>query len=427
MRFTIFLSFIILAACGDDGAPISVPLQPSNVLFVIVDDMGTDATPGYPIGTTKPNTPNLESLADEGITYTNAWASPTCTPTRASMLTGSHGFETQVLEVGDFISPSEVIIHQWVNQQLGGKYAQALIGKWHLGSNSSHPNAMGVDYYAGVISGSVPDYYNWRFNDNGSNSMIQDYTTSKFTDLAIDWIDQQDQPWFLWLAYNAPHTPFHLPPDNLHYQGSLPTDSASIAGNPTPYYHAMIEAVDTELGRLLASMDEAERNNTLVIFIGDNGTSREVAQGFNSARCKGTMYQGGVNVPLIVSGAGVSRKNQTEESLISATDVFATLAEAMGSTVNIPSDSRSFYSTLTQSGSGSREYSFVDYGYMGAYAIRNQTHKYIVFDDGTEALYDLSENPLENPNLLNPNQQPISADNAQQLSLLKAAADSIRP
>jgi arylsulfatase A-like enzyme len=417
----------MICSCSKEDTPaISIP-QPKNVLFVIVDDMGTDATPGYPIGTTKPNTPTLQSLADEGITYTNVWATPTCTPTRAAMLTGHHGFDTQVLDVGDYISPSEVIIHKYISNQLGGSYSQALIGKWHLGSNTSHPNAMGVDYYAGVISGSVPDYYNWRFNDNGSNSMIQDYTTSKFTDLAIDWIDLQDQPWFLWLAYNAPHTPFHLPPDSLHYQGSLPTDSASIAGNPTPYYHAMIEAVDTELGRLLSSMDAAERDNTLIIFIGDNGTSREGVQGFVAARSKGTLYQGGVTVPLIVSGAGVSRKNQTEASLISATDVFATLAEAMGETSGIPEDSHSFYSTFTSAGSGKRNYSFVDYSTMGAFAIRNATHKYILFDDGTEALYDLSINPLENPNLLNPNQQPISAENAAQLTALKNAADSIQP
>ncbi len=68
---------------------------------------------------------------------------------------------------------------------MGGSYSQALIGKWHLGNNTSHPNVMGVDYFAGVLSGSVDDYYNWRLNDNGINSISQEYITSKFTDLAI--------------------------------------------------------------------------------------------------------------------------------------------------------------------------------------------------------------------------------------------------
>ncbi len=106
-----FFMLMALESCSDDSPAISIPLQPKNVLFVIVDDMGTDATPGDSIGTTKPHTPTLESLADEGITYTNVWATPTCTPTRAAMLTGHHGFDTEVLEVGDYISSSEVIIH----------------------------------------------------------------------------------------------------------------------------------------------------------------------------------------------------------------------------------------------------------------------------------------------------------------------------
>jgi len=116
------------------------------------------------------------------------------------------------------------------------------------------------------------------------------------------------------LAYNAPHTPFHLPPNNLHSQGVLPTDEASINANPLPYYMSMVEAMDSEIGRLLSSLSEEEKDNTVIIFIGDNGTPQQVAQEYNPIRVKSTLYQGGINVPMIISGKDVS--SQTSKSTI---------------------------------------------------------------------------------------------------------------
>ena len=160
---------------------------------------------------------------------------------------------------------------------------------------------MGVDYFAGLLGGGVQSYTNWDLNENGVTTTSTAYTTTKFTDLAIDWVSAQSQPWFLWLAYNAPHTPFHLPPTNLHNQGDLPADDASIEANPLPYYQAMIEAMDSEMGRLLSTMTQEDRDNTLIIFVGDNGTPSEVVQEYNSNRAKGSIYQGGVNVPMVIS------------------------------------------------------------------------------------------------------------------------------
>ncbi len=413
-RIFFALSFCLLClfSCKkDNGNGGEIPgLTKPNILLIIADDLGLDATPGYDLGTIKPNMPNLQKLMDEGLRFNNLWANSTCTPTRSSILTGKYGFRTGVTQVGDVLSTTETSLHSYLATQ-ASDYNSAVIGKWHLGDNRSHPNSMGVSHYAGVLSGGVNSYTNWNLTENGVNSNSTEYVTSKISDLAIDWLGQQEEPWFLWLAYNAPHTPFHLPPSHLHNQGSLADDQATIDANPLPYYMAAIEAMDTEMGRVLSSLSEEELANTIILFIGDNGTPGQVAQDYNTNRVKGTVYQGGVNVPLIVSGKGVSRINQTEEALINTTDLFATIAAIAGVENADQNDSQSFKELLTNASSDSRDYVYAEQGNdLGGsnYTIRNATHKYIQFDNGSEALYNLQQNPLEIPNLLNVNQLPLS-------------------
>ena len=381
-----------------------------NIMLIIADDMGLDATPGYAIGNIKPNMPTLQAMIDSGIRFNNLWSNPTCTPTRGTILTGNYGLRTNVLQVGDIMPTTQTSLQRSLDNINSG-YNHAVIGKWHLSNNdATHPTNMGVNYYAGLLSGGVQSYSNWNFTENGQTITSSDYTTTKFTNLAIDWIDQQTQPWFLWLAYNAPHSPFHLPPSNLHYQGNLPSDQASIDANPLPYYLAMIEAMDTEMGRLISSMTATERDNTVFIFIGDNGTPNQVAQDYNSSRVKGTVYQGGVNVPMIVSGKDVTRVNAIENALINTTDFFATILELAGETTPQINDSRSFKDLLTSTNIETRDYIYTEIGSQGSsnYTIRNATHKYISFANGNEALYNLSIDPLEGSNLLNTNQLPLT-------------------
>ena len=417
----IALISLLFFACGNDDTVTSTePETPTeatsdkpNILLIIADDMGLDATPGFDIGTIKPNMPNLESMINSGVRFTNLWSNPTCTPTRSSILTGKYGFRTNVLNVGDVLSTSETSLQQFLTAN-SPDYSNAVIGKWHLSSSASHPTAMGIDYYAGLLSGGVQSYWNWNLTENQQTANSTEYTTTKFTDLAIDWVSNQTDPWFLWLAYNAPHTPFHLPPNELHSQGSLPSDQASIDANPLPYYMAMLEAMDSEIGRLLNSMSTEERENTVVIFIGDNGTPNAVVQEYISQRAKGTVYQGGVNVPMIVSGKNVGRFNTVEDALVNTTDLFATIADIAGTGTTEINDSKSFKELLTTASAETREYTYTEISRDNGsdYTIRNATHKYILFADGDEAFYDLSENSFENTNLLNANQLPLSAANS---------------
>ena len=381
-----------------------------NILLIIADDMGLDATPGYELGSVKPHMPHLQDMIDSGIRFNNVWANPTCTPTRSSILTGKYGFRTNVLKVGDVLDSSEVSIQQLLTNRATG-YSHAIIGKWHL-SRKTYPTAFGIGYYAGFLTGSVRSYWSWNFWESEERTTSTTYTTTKFTDLAIDWVASQTSPWFLWLAYNAPHSPFHLAPEALHYQGELPADEASIAANPTPYYMSMLEAMDTEIGRLLNSFPREVRDNTLIVFIGDNGSPKLIAQEYNIRRVKGTVYNGGINVPMIVSGKSVSRTNATENALLNSTDLFATIADISGAGITAINDSKSFKELLEHENIVVRNYIYSEAGYASEnpeYTIRNTTHKYIRFEDGSEALFNLSTDEFERSNLLRDENLPLSS------------------
>lgn len=397
-----------------------------NILLIIADDLGVDAAPGYNVGTTKPHMPNLQALAASGITFENVWAYPTCSPTRASILTGRYGYRTGILSPRDAnISTSEKSIQKYLDENTAQAYSHAVIGKWHLSGNPGNPQQMGVGHYAGFLEGQLATYDEWTLTENGQQSNYEGYCTTKFTDMAIDWINQQDKSWFCWLAYTAPHTPFHLPADSLHSQGSLPTDQASIDANPTPYFMAMTESIDSEIGRLLKNIPTDELENTIIIFVGDNGTASQVIQApYLGTQAKGTLYQGGVHVPMIVSGKGVTRINERDDNLISTTDFFATIAEIAGVSLPAYEDSYSFNSLFTTNTTGSRTYNYSEGSTNDAgYTIRNQQYKLIQFDSGARKFYDLVADPYEQAEL-----DLTALTNRQKLALklLYTEANNIR-
>ena len=373
-----------------------------NILFIIADDLGKDAINGFSEGIIKPNTTNIDVIRNNGISFSNFWSNPTCTPTRASIITGKYGYRTGLKSVGDELSISETTLQEYINTQTNNKYASAIVGKWHLSGNNTtiNPEKFGIDYYAGLIRGAVDDYYQWQLSEDGSISQNTEYITEVFTNLSIDWINQQSKPWFMWLAYNAPHTPFHVPPSNMHSQGNLPPYTNRL--DPVPYYIAAIEAMDFQIGRLLENISEDERNNTIMIFIGDNGTPNQVAQSpYSSSTVKNTLYQGGINVPMFISGNSISRSG-TDNNLITSTDLFATIAEITGISTNEIHDSKSFKSLFTES-KNIREYQYSELvnGADDEWTISNGTYKLIANSVGKEEMYNLVNDPYENSNLLN--------------------------
>jgi len=382
-------------ACEEPVAP--------NILLVIADDLGLDASNQYNIAPDFPLTPELDALAQRGLVFDNAWSYPSCSPTRASILTGKYAFRTGVMSVGDVLSTTETSLQNYINQHLPGKYEDAVIGKWHLAPNDNldHPADLGISHFAGILSVSG-DYEDWTLTINGQQTRESEYVTTRLTDLAIDWVDQQVNPWFLWLAFTAPHLPFHLPPADLHHQ-TLSGTEEDINNNPLPYYLAAIEALDTELGRLLDSLSEETRNNTIVIFIGDNGTPAQVVQApYNRRKVKGTLYQGGINVPLFVSGPGVSRSGDRETALVNTTDIFSTIASLAGVNVSEVNDSTSFAGLLKGEPEGERAFQYAERIMDDSYewTLSDGDFKLLESEAGDLELYQLTSDPYETEDLI---------------------------
>ena len=376
-----------------------------NILLIIADDLGVDPLNGFHDANLQAVTPTLDSLRAAGITFINGTASPVCTPTRAAIMSGQYGVKNGVLGVPGNLDNSDQTVFKGLAAQTGAAYADALIGKWHLTQplRTDDPAQYGVSSYDGFLRGGVNDYFAWSRVQDGSATLSNEYVTTALTNAAIDWIGEQTQPWFLWLAHAAPHSPFHVPPADLY--------SINATGTDTRMYIAMIEALDTEMGRMFGAMDENTRENTLVIFVGDNGTPRNVLQDYPNGRGKGTMYQGGVRVPFIVAGKGVTRPGAREEALVHVTDIHATILEAAGTPTECEGacaqvqgnlfNSLSFYHLLSDETEAkpTRDYNYIEVNNGGdnnsGWSIRNDRYKLITFNSGAQEFYDLQIDSFE--------------------------------
>lgn len=381
-----------------------------NVLLIIADDMGLDASKCYDVGNQQASMPNIEAMCAQGLVFMSAYAMPTCSPTRATIMSGQYGFRTGVgapiaSDGSDDLDPDTPTLFDALR---GEGYASNVLGKWHISGRDlgfEMPTEMGVSNYFGLYNGGIQDYFNWPAIENGQEVMVEGYSTTVLTDKAIDWINGQDQPWFLWLAYNAPHSPFHLPPNNLHSSDDLPADEESVNANPLPYYNAMLEALDTEIGRLLASMSDDERANTYIMFIGDNGTPNQVIGDlYGTHQAKGTLYNSATNVPFVITGPGVLQGRT--DAFVNTTDFYSTITAIAGASASSP-DSIDF-SPVLSGGEGARTFINVDHftnretrgGGQYGWAWRETDYKLIAPKGEELQLYSLIDDPLEQNNLL---------------------------
>ncbi|MEM6319508.1 MAG: sulfatase-like hydrolase/transferase [Bacteroidota bacterium] len=368
-----------------------------NILLIIADDLGIDYATGYQNNAVKPNTPTLDSLSRVGLTFDNVWSYPTCTPTRAAMMSGKYGVKTGVLSPPGNLDLEHTSIFKAIEAQTNNAYADAVIGKWHISSGPidiTHPLQHGADYFDGVMRGELDDYYSWERVKDGATTTETTYATTALTNSAVDWVNAQTQPWLLWLAHPAPHVPFHVPPTGLFTTTSTNSNQQQ--------YVAAIEAMDSEIGRLLSSMSPEVLANTVVIYVGDNGTPGRVIQSYSDDRGKGTLYQGGVHVPLIVAGKGVERKNEREEALVGIVDIYATILELAGATLGGGIyNSFSFQHLLTNVAGAKRSYNYTEGQNASSegWTIRNDQYKLIQYDNGTQEFYDLLADPLETNDL----------------------------
>lgn len=398
---------------------------PANILLIIADDVGIDMSRCYALGNGGPDLPHLEALCTTGLVFDNAYSAPVCSPTRATIITGQYGFRTGIGAAlpprgGNGLAADGSSLFDVLGRT---PYSAAVIGKWHLAGSDQgfdHPRQLGVKHYFGIFSGAVRDYFDWDAIDNGKPVKVSGYATTVLTDRAIAWIGAQKQPWFLWLAYNAPHAPFHMPPEGLHRTGDLPTDAASIRARPRPHYEAALQALDSEIGRLLSTLPAEVRRNTWVIFIGDNGTPGPIARDtFGPRRAKGSIFEGGTHVPLVVAGPGV--KPGRAPDLVNTTDLYATIAALAGARVSTP-DSVDLTPVL-KGGASTRSHAYVEhFSAQGArgpdvlgWAIRDARYKLVVPEQAEPMLFDLQLDPLERTDLLAGSASGASQQKAHEL------------
>jgi arylsulfatase A-like enzyme len=389
-------------------------VSPRNILLILADDVGTDALSLWNTNTgtnvTFPPTPNINALAHQGVIFRNAYAYPSCSPTRCAILTGRYGFRTgiggAISDPGDpYLSPRDFTIAKALsaNPQLGIR--QAHVGKWHLSTNAIDPNFIGGwSHYSGFLAGERSTYYEWEKTVDGVTTLTTNYATSDNATDAINWINAQGtNRWFLWFAPKAAHAPFERPPDNLHTYTATTNDPLR--------YKAMIQALDTELGRVFTNLNLAE---TMVVFLGDNGTPTEVVQSpYDSTHCKGTLFEGGVRVPMFIAGAGVVGTNRETTAIVHAVDLFATMLEMMGVNLattlptNLVFDSRSFAAVIRNEVWNPSEPMILMENFGGVIppllegvAVRGARYKLIKLDSGVQRFYDLQNDPFETNNLL---------------------------
>ncbi len=330
-----------------------------NVLLVIMDDIANEYIDCYDEGPEvyQPPTPNIDWLASRGTKFTNCYANPVCSPTRAMLLTGRHSFRTGIgsfIFLGDNRSSarnlklSEITLPELL-RDLG--YFSAMIGKWHLGREHwpFAPNLHGFDVIAGS-QGNIQDYSSWNRSVAVPWTAVENtettYSTSKVVDDSLAVIAASPGPWFVVASTHAVHNPFHFAPADLH--------DFPLEGDKFVKYQSMIQAMDTEFGRLLAAVD---LNDTVVILVGDNGSPARVS--FPIDQGKKSMYEGGINVPMIMAGRGIP-EGVTTDALVNTTDVYATILDLVN-LVSKAEDSRSLIPVLQNPDQPFRDYVYSEW------------------------------------------------------------------
>ena len=405
-------------------APVHSVAQ-DNTLVLLSDDLGVDIVTCYLEGPAVAPTPNIDSLAREGVLFRNAWANPVCSPTRAHLQTGRHGFRTGVGMIvtknGWALQLSETTLPEALGLYAPRPVADAYFGKWHLGNSSvggtAAPNAAGWSHFAGTENNlnKPQTYFDWTHVENGLSTRTTEYATSRTVDDFLRWRETAPEPWVAVVAFHAPHDPFHAPPSHLH---SFNLPNIDPRTRPRLFYRAMVEALDTEIGRLLAGMG-TQRANTNVIFMADNGTPGSASVSpFIPSHAKLSPYEGGVNVPLIISGPIVKKRGREVDSLVHSTDIFSTVLDLAGVDQDVLHSNEAidglslvpYLKDPKQASIRSRVFSelFVPNGTRHSKetrVLRNKRYKLIrsgLQEPFAFELYDLSLDPFETNNLVRP-------------------------
>lgn len=415
---------MILAPLSVSAAAAGETATRPNVLVIMADDLGYADFGAF--GGAEVRTPHLDALAAAGMRCTNGYVSaPYCSPSRAGFLTGryqtrfGHEFNPHVGEEGKLGLPLE---QRTIADHLRtAGYATGLIGKWHQGYTPAfHPQARGFDDYFGFLvgahnyllqKGAVP-----KFGPAQSLNLIyrgkevqkpEGYTTDLFTDEALAFIDRHAaKPWFLYLAYNAVHTPLEIAEK---FRDRIP---ATVVDPARRGYLSLLLGLDDAVGRINAHLRQTGRDrNTLIFFLSDNGGSgRKPFFAYNTGRNfplrgdKGQTLEGGIRVPFVVTWPGRIPAGQSFAAPVIALDILPTALAAAGAQLPGGGDGVDLLPYLT-GGTKSAPHAALFWRFGPQRAVRRGDWKLVDWRD-LEAktnsgwqLYDVVKDPGESNNL----------------------------
>lgn len=453
-----FFAFVALQF-SHKGISQSVQKKSPNIIVILADDLGWTDLGCF--GSDLHETPNIDRLAREGMKFTAFYAaSPVCTPTRASILTGKYParlhmtthYEGSVdywrnnsATPPDSLHPmkearslgnlpqGEVTIAEALKQS---GYRTALVGKWHLGNFEHYPENQGFDVNIGGTSWGAPDTYWYPWTGNNFQKELRyipglvlgssdtAYLTDRLTDKALEVIDAwKNEPFFLLLSHYAPHTPIEAPQELVSYFRKKVKPGMK---HQNYEYAAMIASLDKSVGRILSKLDqEGMSRNTVLVFLSDNGGRigkyknwETVANNSPLRSGKGALYEGGIRVPLLVKSPG-SLSSGTNAFPLSTIDILPTLLDLAGiKQVNV--DGSSFASILSGK-TDKLDRDFLYWHYPHYYptttpvsALRHGPWKLLhFFEDKRQELYNLENDPGERHNLISEHPQTAELLNSQ--------------
>jgi arylsulfatase A-like enzyme len=390
-----------------------------DILLVVADDLGW-ADAGFRGGPAR--TPTLDRLADGGIVLDRFYVSPICTPTRAELMTGRWAIRSGL--TGNLVSEDlgglprdSPILPELLADSAG--YRTALTGKWHLGERPGfRPEERGFELAYGNLGGWIDHYTHKRAGTldwyrNGEPIREPGYTADLLADSAIEWLRGigPSEPFFLYVPFTLPHTPLQAPGTPI-----ASTDGA-VSGERRSYL-AMVSALDSALGRIVAELQRLERlENTLVVFLSDNGGAIHFGASNEPLRAgKRTAFEGGIRVPALISWPSALPSGRRSSAVLSSVDVMPTLLDAAGIESRGALDGESMLSTL-RSGEGRspRDLFFASESrtriHLGLLRFPLKLVVVVDLESGShqEMMFDVASDPVEHLDLARSAQEDASA------------------
>ncbi|MHC4720001.1 MAG: sulfatase [Planctomycetota bacterium] len=415
------------------------PPKKLNFVFILIDDMGYTDAGCY--GSTFYETPNIDKLAAEGMRFTNAYAaSPVCSPTRASIMTGKYPARLGITQwIGAPDKPVKYVHNMPTEERTIAEalkqagYTTAFIGKWHLGEQEKYyPENQGFDINKGGWRAGHPwaGYFSPYENPKLPDGPEGQYLTDRLTDESLKFLDENsDKPFLLYLSYYAVHTPIQAKKDHIDKYNTKAKDLPPPPGpaylterddiitkqvQDHPVYAAMVESTDESIGRVTKKLEAlGVSDNTAVIFMSDNGGLSTQPRKSPTANVplragKGWLYEGGIREPMIIKWPGVVKPRTVCHEPVISNDFYPTMLEMAGlpPRPNQHTDGLSLVPLLKQSAKLDRSAIYWHYphyhgsGNTPSAAVRAGDYKLIEFyDEGQVELYNLKDDIGEKNNL----------------------------